>query len=50
VTLSNYSPDLNPDEGVNGDVKQAVTAKPLARSKPQLKQTVVIDPALIVLS
>jgi len=26
---------------VNGDVKQAVTAKPLARSKSQLKQTVV---------
>jgi transposase len=38
--LPAYSPDLNPDEGVNGDVKQAVTAKPLARSKPQLKQTV----------
>ena len=39
--LPAYSPDLNPDEGVNGDVKRAVTAKPLARSKPQLKQTVV---------
>jgi transposase len=39
--LPAYSPELNPDEGVNGDVKQAVTAKPLARSKPQLKQTVV---------
>jgi len=39
--LPAYSPDLNPDEGVNGDVKQAVTAKPLARSKSQLKQTVV---------
>jgi hypothetical protein len=26
---------------VNGDVKQAVTAKPLARSKGQLKQAVV---------
>ena len=26
---------------MNGDVKQAVTAKPLARSKAQLKQTVV---------
>src|SRR3954470_22081339 len=33
LTLSNYSPDLNPDEGLNGDVKQAVTARPLARSK-----------------
>ena len=39
--LPAYSPDLNPDEGVNGDVKQAVTAKPLARSKSQLKQTVI---------
>jgi transposase len=39
--LPAYSPELNPDEGVNGDVKQAVTAKPLARSKPQLKRTVV---------
>jgi DDE superfamily endonuclease len=39
--LPAYSPDLNPDEGVNGDVKQAVAAKPLARSKPQLKQTVI---------
>src|SRR4051812_28660400 len=41
VTLSNYSPDRNPDEGLNGDLKQAVTAKPLARSKGQLKQAVV---------
>ncbi len=39
--LPAYSPDLNPDEGVNGDLKQAVTAKPLARSKAQLKRTVV---------
>jgi transposase len=39
--LPAYSPELNPDEGVNGDVKQVVTAKPLARSKSQLKQTVV---------
>jgi transposase len=39
--LPAYSPDLNPDEGLNGDVKQAVTARPLARSKGQLKQAVV---------
>ena len=39
--LPAYSPEFNPDEGVNGDVKQVVTAKPLARSKPQLKRTVV---------
>jgi transposase len=39
--LPAYSPDLNPDEGLNGDVKQAVTARPLARSKGQLKQAVI---------
>jgi transposase len=39
--LPAYSPDLNPDEGLNGDVKQAVTARPLARNKGQLKQAVV---------
>jgi transposase len=39
--LPAYSPDLNPDEGLNGDVKQAVTAKPLARSKAQLKQAAI---------
>jgi len=39
--LPAYSPNLNPDEGLNGDVKQGVTAKPLARSKGQLKQAVV---------
>ncbi|MBI0539183.1 IS630 family transposase [Roseomonas sp. KE2513] len=39
--LPPYSPDLNPDEGLNGDFKQAVTARPLARSKGQLKQAVV---------
>jgi transposase len=39
--LPAYSPDLNPDEGLNGDVKQAVTAKPPARSKAQLKRAVI---------
>jgi transposase len=39
--LPGYSPELNPDEGVNGDLKQAVTRKPPARSKAQLKRTVV---------
>jgi transposase len=39
--LPAYSPDLNPDEGLNGDLKQAVTAKPLARSKAQLKRTAI---------
>ncbi len=36
-----YSPELNPDEGVNGDLKQAVTRKAPARSKAQLKRAVV---------
>ncbi|MBX6743528.1 MAG: IS630 family transposase [Acetobacteraceae bacterium] len=38
--LPGYSPELNPDEGVNGDLKQAVTRKEPARSKTQLKRTV----------
>jgi transposase len=39
--LPGYSPQLNPDEGVNGDLKQAVTRKAPARSKAQLKRAVV---------
>ena len=39
--LPAYSPDLNPDEGVNADLKQAVPRKPPARSKEQLKRTAV---------
>jgi transposase len=39
--LPGYSPDLNPDEGVNGDLKQAVTRQEPARSKAQLKRAVV---------
>jgi transposase len=39
--LPGYSPELNPDEGVNGDLKQAVTGKEPARSKAQLKRAVV---------
>src|SRR3954467_3627398 len=35
--LPGYSPELNPDEGVNGDLKQAVSGKEPARSKAQLK-------------
>jgi transposase len=37
--LPAYSPDLNPDEGVNADLKQAVPRKAPARSKEQLKRT-----------
>ena len=39
--LPGYSPELNPDEGVNGDLKQAVTRQEPARSKAQLKRAVV---------
>jgi transposase len=39
--LPPYSPELNPDEGLNGDLKQAVTRKAPARSKPQLKHHVI---------
>ena len=39
--LPGYSPELNPDEGLNGDLKQAVTRKEPARSKSQLKRAVV---------
>jgi transposase len=39
--LPPYSPDLNPDDGLNADLKQAVTRKVPARDKPQLKRAVV---------
>ncbi|MBQ0819068.1 IS630 family transposase, partial [Microvirga sp. HBU67558] len=39
--LPPYSLELNPDEGLNADLKQAVTRKPPARSKPELKRTVI---------
>jgi transposase len=40
-SLPSYSPELNPDEGLNADLKQAVTRKPPARSKHELKRTVI---------
>src|SRR4051794_24332857 len=39
--LPAYSPELNPDEGLNADLKQVVTRKAPARSKPQLKRATV---------
>ena len=39
--LPAYSLDLNPDEGLNADLKQAATRKPPARSKPELRRTVI---------
>jgi transposase len=40
-SLPSYSPELNPDEGLNADLKHAVTRKPPARSKHELKRTVI---------
>ena len=39
--LPPYSPELNPDEGVNADFKQAVPRKAPARSKQQLKRATI---------
>jgi transposase len=39
--LPPYSPELNPDEAVNADLKQAVPRKAPARSKQQLKRAVL---------
>ena len=39
--LPPYSPELNPDEGVNADLKQAVTRKAPTRSKQQLKRAAI---------
>ncbi|HET6804190.1 MAG TPA: transposase [Frateuria sp.] len=39
--LPGYSPELNPNEGINGDLKQTVTRKEPARSKAQLKRAVL---------
>jgi transposase len=37
--LPSYSPELNPDEMLNADLKQAVTTKAPARTKGQLLKT-----------
>ena len=39
--LPAYSPELNPDEGMNADLKQVVTRKAPARSKQELKRLTV---------
>ena len=39
--LPPYSPDLNPDEGLNADLKQAVPRRAPARSKQQLKRAAI---------
>jgi transposase len=39
--LPPYSPELNPDEGLNADLKQAVTRKAPARGKSQLNRALV---------
>ena len=39
--LPSYSPELNPDEGVNADLKQTVPRRAPARSKQQLKRATI---------
>jgi transposase len=39
--LPPHSPELNPDEGVHADLKQAAPRKPPARSRQQLKRVTV---------
>ena len=39
--LTAYSPELNPDEGLNAELKQVVTRKAPARSKQQLKRAAI---------
>ena len=39
--LPPYSPEFNPDEGINGDIKRSVTAKPPARSRAELKRSLI---------
>jgi transposase len=39
--LPSYSPDLDPNEGVNADLRQAVPRKASARRKQQLKRAVI---------
>ena len=39
--LPAYSPELNPEEGLNADLKQVVTRKAPVRSKQQLKRATV---------
>ena len=39
--LPGYSPELNPDEGINADLKQAVTRKQPARTKAQVKRALL---------
>ena len=39
--LPAYSPELNPDEGVNADLKHAVPRKAPARSRQQLERAAI---------
>lgn len=39
--LPSYSPELNPDEGLNADLKQAITRKPPARNRQELKRSLI---------
>jgi transposase len=39
--LPSYSPELNPDEGLNADLKESITRKAPLRRKQALKQTAI---------
>ena len=39
--LPSYRPELNPDEGVHADLKQAVPRKAPARSQQRLKRAAI---------
>jgi transposase len=39
--LPSYSPELNPDECLNADLKDAVTRRAPARNKTQLKDAAI---------
>src|ERR1700750_2384695 len=39
--LPAYSPELNPDETINGDIKRGVTTRPPARSRAELKHNLI---------
>ncbi|CAH2606012.1 protein of unknown function (plasmid) [Rhodovastum atsumiense] len=39
--LPAYSPELNPDEGLNADLKQSIPRKAPARSREALKRNLI---------
>jgi hypothetical protein len=41
LSLPSYSPELNPEERLNGDLKQAIGAKVPVRTKAKLKSAAI---------